>query len=417
MITSLVSVPILLALLGSDGYGTFVTITAVAAWTQLGTLGIGKGLLNALVECHARDDRDLARKYVASLWVGLGGVVVFAAILVFAAFPWIPWPRVFAVTDVGFARDVTFATGVTLALTLMLLVLSPTMVIYSAYQEESRSSLWSAIRNLATFAAVVIAARSGMRIIGVAVLTSGAAVLIDTFSTVYLFRRAKPFLRPRRSDPSLALIRQVLPGSISFFLIEIAALLVFQVDKLILIQFVGGGEVSKFELTSRVFLLAYSGLVLVLGPLWPAIGEAIHRGDMEWSRRALRRVSAGAAGTILVLTVVMVFAGGDLVRAWARNGDVIADAPLFAIIGAYFVVRAWTDTHTTVLYSVGAQREILWTALAHGGLSVGLGLLLGRAYGTIGVATANLAAFVVTASWFVTWRAHRRLRETLVPTP
>jgi O-antigen/teichoic acid export membrane protein len=224
-----------------------------------------------------------------------------------------------------------------------------------------------------------------------------------------MFAVDKPFLMPRWGDPSVSFFFKVLPDSFSFFLIDIAAVLAFQFDKFVLLHYGGPGQVARFEVATRPFLLASMSLGLLLTPLWPAIGEAVHRGDPRWAKKVVLKVAYSSAALMAVLALVMVAAGGLIVRLWTGRTDVTPGALLFGMIGAYFVVKAWTDTQTVVLYGLGGQRRMLWVALIHGATTLVLSLVLGRLYGIYGVASASLLGFLLTASWYVTLQTKRTL--------
>jgi O-antigen/teichoic acid export membrane protein len=118
---------------------------------------------------------------------------------------------------------------------------------------------------------------------------------------------------------------------------------------------------------------------------------------------------------MVLVTIIAAAAGGILTKLWTGRADISAAPSLYVTIGIYFVLRVWTDTHTTVLYSIGAQGEVLKIAILHALLSLTLSVLLGRTHGALGVAVANVLGFALTASWFITWRARLLLAEVRHP--
>ena len=404
-----ISVPLLLKILGRDGYGLFVSITAVAGWAGLGMFGIGKGLMNVLIESRTRDDVVHARRMVASLWLGLLIILGALALGLASIFSVVPWNAVFAINNAVLGHKVKTAVALTMASMLINLLLSPTSTIQSAYQEETKGASWAVIRSAANLAAILTAWRLGLHIVGVSLLTGVGSVAVSIAYVWWMFAVDKPFLMPRWGDPSVSFFFKVLPDSFSFFLIDIAAVLAFQFDKFVLLHYGGPGQVARFEVATRPFLLASMSLGLLLTPLWPAIGEAVHRGDPRWAKKVVLKVAYSSAALMAVLALVMVAAGGLIVRLWTGRTDVTPGALLFGMIGAYFVVKAWTDTQTVVLYGLGGQRRMLWVALIHGATTLVLSLVLGRLYGIYGVASASLLGFLLTASWYVTLQTKRTL--------
>jgi len=99
----------------------------------------------------------------------------------------------------------------------------------------------------------------------------------------------------------------------------------FSSDNLILAQLLGGSAVPQYAIAQKVFLMVVVLQSAWLAPLWPAYGEAIHRGDIAWVRRTLKRsvmmAAAGAGGLSAILAVLSrpIFehwVGPGLVPSW-----------------------------------------------------------------------------------------------------
>jgi O-antigen/teichoic acid export membrane protein len=407
---ALATVPLLVGLLGAERYGLYVTVTAAMGWIQLGILGIGKGLVNTLVAAHARGDEADARCSLWSFWAGLAGIVAGTGAALAAVFSLVPWARVFP-APVGVATgEVSRTVAVAAAFTLLALVLSPISYVFTAYQDERKSTLWAVVRNGATLAAlgaVWLSARASMPRVALAV---GVATLVANLASLaWLLARDKPFLRPRTGDVRADHLRRAMAASLSFFAIDLAAILAYQTDKLLVLQLDGARPVAEFELASVGFLLAQSVFGVVLLPMWPALGEAVRRGDHAWARTALARLVRWSTLGMAAVVAVLVAVGPFAIRLWTGNPDVVPGRWLLLAVGAYYLVRTFTECFTIVLYGLDRQRELFPAVLANGVLVVGLGILLGRPFGVLGVAVSNVLAFALTQAIWVPWRARRHL--------
>lgn len=408
---ALASVPVLLRLLGADRYGIYVTITAAMGWLQLGILGAGKGLVNTLVAAHSRGDEADARRFLWSFWAGLGGVVAATGAALAAAFQHLPWSAVFpAPAGVG-GGEVPGAVAVSVAFTLLALLLSPIGYVLSAYQDERKNAVWTVLRNAAVLGALiaVLVLGSARSLPWVAAVAGLAALAANSASFLWLLSLDKPFLRPRAGDIRWSYLRRALGASAVFFAIDVAGILVYQTDKLLVLQFDGARPVAQFELASIGFLLAQSVFGVVLLPMWPALGDAVRRGDLPWARRAISRLVAGSLLWMSAVLVLELAVGPPAIRLWTGDAGVVPSRPLLAWVGAYFVVRMVTECYTIALFVLDRQREIFPAVLANGVLVVALGILLGRPYGVVGVAAANAIAYALTQGVWNPLRARRHL--------
>lgn len=416
MLAGLLTVPLTVRALGAEGYGLFQTITSVSTWVNLGSLGLGKGLLNGLVESRAAGDVEASRQQVASYTVGIGAIMTVGGVLFAAVFAFVPWDRIFPSDEPHWQAQVPGTVAITVFFTATTLLASFVGIVFSAYQNERRASVLAMARAVTMVVALAIVALVGGGMIGVALAIGIAATLVNIAGVVWLFGFDSPELRFSLSDVSMPTLRRLVSRSLLFFGVDVAALLVFSLDRLLILHFAGATDVASYDVTARLFAVAYSLYQVVLMPLWPAFGDAMRRGDLDWTRRTLNRVTGVAVAGMLLLVVVMLLVGGPLVALWTGNADLSVSPLLILGLGAFFIVRAFSDVHTILLFGSDRPGAVLASAVVHGLLAVSLGVAFGREWGTNGVVAANALAFAVTAGWWVPYRARRglaRSREAL----
>jgi O-antigen/teichoic acid export membrane protein len=226
-----------------------------------------------------------------------------------------------------------------------------------------------------------------------------------------LIKWDKPFLMFDIKSISVPAFRSLWSSSVSFFLIEISALLVFQTDRFLILQFSESVEVTKYTLASTIYLTFYSVYFLFLQPLWPAFGEAINRGDIDWTRRVFNRINFLSTIGMILLIAVVLMVGPYLIELWTGRSDVEPDKLLLAILGFYFLIRVFTDVHSIIMFSLDKQRELLWATFSHGFLNLVLGIVLGKEYGVHGIASASLLSFALSSGWWVPYKTRYYLRK------
>ena len=408
---SLVKVPILINYLNPEGYGLFITITSVANWIQLGQLGMGSGLINALIKCDAEDDRASAQKYVNSLWLGLAIALLILSLLLFGSFPFTPWNKLFPIDDSQLAIQVPQTVAFTLVTVLFGILMTPLGSIYNAYQEQYKLNLWGNLQGIVGLGAVVLATQLQSNMAGISLAIGLATLLVNGANYFCLIKWDKPFLIFDIKSISVAAFRSLWSSSVSFFLIEISALLVFQTDRFLILQFSDSVEVTKYTLASTIYLSFYSVYFLFLQPLWPAFGEAINRGDIDWTRRVFNRINFLSTIGMILLIVVVLMVGPYIIELWTGRSDVEPDKLLLAILGFYFLIRVFTDVHSIIMFSLDKQRELLWATFSHGFLNLVLGIVLGKEYGVHGIASASLLSFALSSGWWIPYKTRYYLRK------
>ncbi len=401
----LVTVPLLLHHLGAEQYGLYVTITAVVGWLQIGRLGLGNALINELVRCQASQDFGAGRRALTSLWLGSSLVLAAIGLLCVLAFPLVPWGAVFPTSSETLAGAVPHTVGLSIAFALLGMAASPLWVVYTALQEQHRATSWAVAGAVLSLSATWAAVAGGYGMAGVVVATGATMCGLWFLNGLWLFARQHPELRPRWRDRSWIAFQSMWGASAAFFVIDLATLLILQLDRFLIVQVQSGTAVTEFELAAKLYVLVSSLTSLALGPLWPAVGEAFSRNESHWVSLYLRRICLASVGIMAAALVTMAVVGQQVLSLWTQQSAVLPSRALLIILGIYFLLRVFTECHSTVLFAVGRQRTIAVCSVIHGALNLILGLSLGHRFGVVGVAAASAISYCVSSAWWVPMKA------------
>jgi O-antigen/teichoic acid export membrane protein len=402
-ITPVVTVPLFLTYLGKEGFGLFENIGALTVWLVLTNAGLTLGLINRLTECHVSGDRALARRYVSTLVLVMLGMTILASVLVSAAVPVIDWSRVFKADDVSVLRGVTPAVWAAAMITLWGMLFSVTMPIYSAYQENHRNNAWDGAAKILTLIACLLVVRTPFGLVGVIVAATGMATLVRLINTLTMFTWEKPWLMPSPRFFDRSLLFGMVKQGIGLFVINTAAMSIFQVDKLIIGKMLGQDAVADYAVIGRPFLLVFGLYSLLLGPLWPVHGEALRRGDITWVRRMLRLSILAGCGGIILCGVAMFFFGDKILAVWTRGQMLHVSRSLVVAMTALFVLWTWMASLSILLNSAGVLRPQMWFISLHALLNVVLAIALAKPFGVTGVAWSMTITGLVTSVWGYPW--------------
>ena len=247
---------------------------AIAAWIGFANLGAGLGLMNMLTDCHVTGDRHLARRYVSSVaWI-LIPVSVCGIFLMTVVVPLIPWASIFQLDKMTWGRQISVAVWIVCALTLASVVLDIVPTVYVAHQEFHRANLWDGLAKLGTFLAVCAIVHTGAGLPGAILAAAGTSVGVRVINAAWLFGFEKRWLRPSIKLFDMRLVRAVLTQGMMLLVLQVAVIALYQSDKLVISTLLGPSHVVGYALVGRLFLIGHGVFMILLGPLWPAHGEA-----------------------------------------------------------------------------------------------------------------------------------------------
>jgi O-antigen/teichoic acid export membrane protein len=389
-----VSVPLTIGYLGTERYGAWIAIGAILSWVALADLGLGNGLTNALTSAASRGRPDLVRMHISNFLFLMTLLCMATAGLVALAWPFIRWESVLGIADPAAAAEVRIGLAVALALFLARFPFTAANRVYIAYQEGHVGNYWGAAGNILSLAALIVVTQTKGGLPWLVFALSGVSLLVEMASTLWLFGRRRPMLRPGLRHVDRAAFGEVLKVGTQFFLIQIMALVTFQTDVLVIAHFRGSASVPTYNLTYQLFNYATLPQALLFQYLWAAYNEAIARGDIAWVRKALKwNILGGLAWSAAAVTVLALIAKPFI--AWWAGASLIPTTPLILWMAAWVLINAVTNTIACLLAAASHLRyQLVYSAFATVSNLV-LSILLVNRVGITGVIAATVLSYLI----------------------
>jgi O-antigen/teichoic acid export membrane protein len=145
----------------------------------------------------------------------------------------------------------------------------------------------------------------------------------------------------------------------------------------------------------RLFALMPMVAGFLITPLWPAYGDALARGDLQWARTTFRRSLIVAGALNVPVAIVLVIAGRPLVE-WLVPG-VSPSLPLLLTLGTWALLSSLNIPFAMFLNGAHVVRLQLACAVLMAATNLPLSIVLARSVGIHG----PILATVITTSVFV----------------
>lgn len=394
MVVGFISVPLTVKYLGAERYGAWITISTAMAWIALADLGLSSSLTNAVSEGYAHDRHDLAQSYVAAAFWSLAGVAAFLALVFFSLWHAVPWDKVFNVQTASARAEVAPAVGIAFAIFTLSLPFSLISKIYGAYQQVAVANAWAAAGNILGLIALVAVTQLKGGLVSLVLAVSGAVLLVNVLSAIWTFGCSKPWLVPRPDRVTWSALKRLTGLGGMFFVIQIAALVLFQTDNLIIAHYLGAAAVTPYSVTWRLFTYTALFQMLASPSYWPAYAEAFSRGDRAWVRRSFRMNFTVTVVSTLLLALPLVVFGKWIIEKWAGSVAVPSSA-LLLWMGIWSIIYSSMTAQSCLLASSGkVKRQMIYSILA-AGVNLVLSVILVQKVGLAGVIMGTVGAFLV----------------------
>lgn len=307
--SNLVLIPILLNYLGLELFGAWTAISSFTIFLSFADLGIGNGIINNVAAASGKDDTIEIRRSISNAYLLLLIVAaILLAALILAIFMEVPLSPIRSEND-QIAAEINDAVRAFTILFILNIPASLIQKIQTGLQDTFHANVWQVASGCAALVGVLVSVQLGAHLAQIVLVYMGVPLAINLLNTIAFFCRSGvkylPSLRFLRSSDLLDLLRV---GSM-FLAIQIMTALVYNSDAILISNLLGATWVPSYSIPERLMSLSTIVLSMALVPLWPAMGEALSRGEHTWVRQALRKALIAAtsisalSGLVLILTM------------------------------------------------------------------------------------------------------------------
>lgn len=404
IVLSLVYVPIVLNYLGDYKYGVWASVLSIISWISYFDLGIGNGLRNRLSEALASDNPKIdAKTLISSAYAILGTVVAAMSVLCGSAIALVDWSAFLSAWDLGenllCVMEISFL-GMCFSFVLMLC-----NNVFYAFQKAQVVNLMAVFQQAAMLLSVWLLSLTRTNdLTAVAVFYVCSNVLVYGGFTVFVF------LRNRAIAPSFKCIdgrvAKDLGGlGIKFFITQMATLVLFTTDNLIISNLFGPEQVTVYSTANKVFTVIISLFAALVMPLWSKTTVDFARRDIGEIRCTLvkmyRLFAAAAVGTALLAVVfkplVALWLGRDLGFTWS----------LILMMSLYAIVYMWNTIWSQIINGLTLVNFMVAVACIQAVVNIPLSLFLATGCG-LGIEGVLLGTILTMAISSVTYPVYAR---------
>jgi O-antigen/teichoic acid export membrane protein len=212
-------------------------------------------------------------------------------------------------------------------------------------------------------------------LIGISLVYGVASISVNIIYTWILFTEYKE-LRFKLADFEIQKIGSLTNLGLQFFVIQLAGMIIFTTDNLIITNLFGPQSVTPYNITFKVFNMLIIMHTVVITPLWSAITQAYVEKDINWIRKVLNNLYI-----LQVILLVFVFVFPQLIELWLRTPIHGISFLLVFSFGLYALLSTWCNIYAYIFNGLGLIRLQLKVAVFQGIINIPLSILLADYFG------------------------------------
>lgn len=360
IVATFLAMPIMIKYLGVENFGVWATMLTLVNWVMLFDLGIGNGLRNKISESLAQDNPTQAASYISTAYGLIGFVAFFLFTMFLIVSIWLPWQAIFNTQSIS-ESDLKYAV-ITLSFFIFFnFWISLVNQICHGLQKTAVVVMGQFVSNaLALIFVFLLYFFAESSIIFMAWAYGAAIVLANMVLTLFVFKSHRDLI-PNRQRFDIKRISQLLSLGIKFFIIQIAVLIIFMTDKILISQLLGPEYVTQYEVIFKLFSVFIIIHGLVLAPLWPAYSDAYQKGDLDWIRSNIKQ-QIRLAFVLFFAAFFLAAVGPMIVKLWVGN-KVTSPSSLYYLFALFIVFSVWSNVFSYFVNSINRINLQLYTSI------------------------------------------------------
>lgn len=396
ILLSYLLVPLTINYLNEEVYGIWLTLLSILSWLGFSDIGLGNGLRNKLTECLSKNDIKNARKYISTAYIAITVIAVTLLIPLLIIIPFINWCKILN-TNTIHNIDLIKLVYVTVCFFILNFILSIINQIYYAYQKSMFVGFIQIVSYIMILLGIIFLKILNKKSIVYLALVYGGSTLITNIVFSILFFYKNKQITPSIKEFSKSKISDILTLGIKFFIIQIAALVIFTTDNIVITQVVGPKYVTKYNIVQKLFGILITIHTILVTPLWSAYTEAYIKKDYNWIKKVLKKLN------ILMLPIIsgiiIIYCTFNLIVEIWIGQSISINKSLIILIGIYTLLSIWNNIYSYLLNGIGFLKISFWICIIIAILNIPLSVYLSKflGLGINGVVIANIICLSIGA--------------------
>lgn len=372
ILVSLIVTPMLFKILGEHNYGLWATILPIFTWLTFFDLGIGNGLRNKITKYIVDGDFDIIRLLIGNaLIMSLIIVLVISSTLIIMTF-W-GWRSGWLYF---FEENATLYRSVQIVIigALVSFVLNLVNNLYHSIQRSQFVTYGQLLTNSLVFILIIPYWFGGGHsdLVDIALIYS-ISIVISGLLLAWLFFYNNKRLLPKIIDLNIKKEYSSLKAGSAFLILQLASLIIFFSDRLIITTFVDASETAQYDIIYKYFSLVVFMQSIFTTPAWSATADALASGDCNWVRRAIK-IQHYLFFVLVFIVSMMLLSSGFIFSIWMGESFVTRYSILIAM-ALFLIVMSWNNIYSTILSGANVLRFQVLSASVSAILNIPLSIV------------------------------------------
>lgn len=327
----------------------------------------------------------------AILTIIIGGVLL----LFYVINPFLNWNKILnAGQDIILKNELSLLALVVFTFFCLRFVFKLITTILTADQRPAKASFFDLLGKLIALVLIFVLTKTTTgSLLYLGIVMSSMPVLVLLVSSIWFFNGRYKTYRPSIKLVDFSKAKDLLNLGLKFFIIQIAAVLLYSTNNIIITQLFGPEQVTPYNVSFKYFSILMMGFAIVITPFWSAFTEAWAKKEITWVKNIMNKLFL-FWGLLVLIGLIMLFATNWVYGIWVGD-KVKISFTMSALVLTWVILNVWNGIFSNFLNGLGKIKLQLYIGISAAIVNVPLAIYLGKSMGVEGVLLANIVVLSV----------------------
>ncbi|QEC74788.1 oligosaccharide flippase family protein [Mucilaginibacter ginsenosidivorax] len=395
ILINFLTIPLVLSFLNTTQYGIWLTLTAVLGWFSLFDLGFGNGLRNHLTISISKNNDIESKIYVSTTYAALSVIFGILIIIFLLINPFIDWTLVFN-APAKMSRDLNNAVLIAICLLFVQFVLRLINTVLLSVQRSAMADFINSLVQLLILGGIFfLKTTKNNSLTAIAIVYSITPIIVFLLISFILFVKRYKFLTPSIKFVRVSYAKNLLQIGLNFFIIQIAALVLYASDNFIIAQLFAPADVTVYNISFKYFSIINILFTIIMVPFWSMTTHSFAAGDYSWIKKTVKKL-VFIWGILAICCMVQAAVANPLYKLWTNN-KVLVPLNLTIVMCVYVITTNWGAIFSNFLNGVGKVRVQLYLSIGGMIINIPMAVFFVRYChaGIIGIPLATIITMII----------------------
>lgn len=303
IIVTFIAVPITLKYLGTERYGIWQTIMTLIGFVALTNFGIGNGLRNRVTEYFTEDDKVKLKKVISSAYITISVIAVAILIVAIPIFAIFNYNLIYTNINIKH-NEIAIAFIITISGFGINFILGLIKSISYGIHKSHLVTLSQLISSIISLILTLFMVGKEPKLYIMAIIYSVSNIIVNIVLSAFIFSLDNKYI------PNIKLFdriesKHLYSLGMSFFILEVMALLMTTSDNFIVAKLVGASDVTNYSIVNKVFNMIPTLFSIILIQVWSNTAKESTLGNYKNIKKMINKLELLLIPTAIVLIILV----------------------------------------------------------------------------------------------------------------